>query len=408
LRGEPVWIVPPGMASQPDRLLAEIAARGAALNCVPSLWRALLERIEEGGVEGAPRRLLLGGEALDPALVKRTLAALPGIEIWNLYGPTEATANASCAPVGPGRIGIGRGVAGGALHVVNRHLQLMPPGMPGELAISGNGLARGYLGLPAVTAERFVPNPFALGPGERLYLTGDRARALPDGGVELLGRLDRQVKIRGFRLEPDEVEAALCRHPSVGQAVVGAWGSAPAESRLAAWVVPAAGATPDPAELRAHLRGVLPEPMVPSAWTVLTALPLTPNGKLDRAALPPPDRPAAPAFYEEPRTAAGQEIARIWRELLGVERVGLHDNFFDLGGHSLLMVRVQGRISRQWGREVSMVDLFSHPTVSSLAGLLTDASGEEAPVRSMEQEERMAVGKERLRRLRQGHDRRAQ
>jgi amino acid adenylation domain-containing protein len=409
LRGEAVWIVPPGTESQPDRLLAEIAARGgAALNCVPSLWRVLLEQIEAGErVEGAPRHLLLGGEALDPALAERTLAAIPGIEIWNLYGPTEATANASCFRVESPRIGIGSGVAGAILHVVDRHLQLVPPGMAGELAIAGNGLARGYLGLPAVTAERFVPNPFAFEPGERIYRTGDRARGLPDGGLELLGRLDRQVKIRGFRLEPGEVEAALSRHPSVAQAVVAAWGSAPEELRLAAWVVPAAGAAPDPADLRAHLRATLPEPMVPSAWTLLPTLPLTPNGKVDRAALPPPDRASvATTVYEEPRTAAEREIAEIWRDLLGAERVGLHDNFFDLGGHSLLMVRVQGRISRQLGREITMVDLFSHPTVSSLARLLTGAAESDAvPLRSAEQEERMAGSKERMRRLRQGHDR---
>jgi amino acid adenylation domain-containing protein len=406
LRGEAVWIVPPGTASRPDDLLGEIAAHGrAALNCVPSLWRVLLERIEAGyRVDGALRRLLLGGEAVDLTLVERTLAALPGIEIWNLYGPTEATANASCARIVSGKSDIGRGVAGAALHIVDRHLQLVPPGIPGELAIVGNGLARGYLGLPAVTAERFLPNPFAIGRGERLYLTGDRARVLPGGGIELLGRLDRQVKIRGFRLEPGEIEAALCRHPSVARAVVAARGSTGEDRRLVAWVVPAGDTMPQPAELRTYLRSVLPEPMVPSAWTVLPSLPLTPNGKVDLAALPPPgDSAAAANAYEEPRTVAERQIAEIWRDLLDIERVGLNDNFFDLGGHSLLMMRVQSRLRDQLGREVTMVDLFSHTTVGSLARLLTDAegAGSPSPVRSASQEQRMASGKDRLRRLRQ-------
>jgi len=239
--------------------------------------------------------------------------------------------------------------------------------VPGELFIGGAGLARGYLGRPDLTAERFIPDPFSTFPGARLYRTGDRARRLAHGAIEFLGRLDFQVKLRGFRIEPGEIEALLARHPGVRDAVVLARQDG-GEIRLVAYVVPGIDPAPAARELRDALRLSLPEHMVPAAFVFLAELPLTANGKLDRRALPSPETAGVDRrAYVAPHTLTEELLAGIWAEVLGIERVGVHDNFFDLGGHSLLATRVVARVRQATDLELPLRSLFRNPTVEGLA-----------------------------------------
>jgi acyl carrier protein len=254
------------------------------------------------------------------------------------------------------------------VHVLDASLEPVPVGVPGELCVGGPAVARGYLGRPALTAERFVPDPFAAGSGARLYRSGDRARWRPDGTLEFLGRLDRQAKVRGFRVEPGEVEAALARLPGVRQAAAVVREDAPGERRIVGYAVPREGASLTGAALRAGLAGSLPEHLVPAAVVVLDALPLTPRGKLDRRALPAPDASLADeGAFVAPRTPLEERIAAIWGEVLRVERVGVHDRFFDLGGHSLLATQVVTRIREELRAELPLRVLFETPTVAALA-----------------------------------------
>jgi amino acid adenylation domain-containing protein len=342
------------------------------MQATPAIWRILLE----SGWTGDRRlKALCGGEAL-PERLAADLRTRVG-EVWNLYGPTETTVWSAAERLsGPGPVSIGRPIASTQIHIVDPHGDPLPVGTPGELWIGGMGLARGYLDRPDLTAERFVPDGLGGAPGARLYRTGDLARWRADGRLEHLGRIDHQVKVRGVRIEPGEIESALERHAAVTRAIVGVRDSAGGEAALAAYVV-SAGEAPAPAALREHLRKLLPEAMVPSLWTFLTELPLTPNGKVDRRALPQPDRAGGPPVGREvPRSEVERRIAAIWRELLGSEEIGVDDNFFDLGGHSLLLARVQSRLASELGREVAMVDLFIHSTVRSLAQFLgRDAAG---------------------------------
>ncbi|HEX2191455.1 MAG TPA: amino acid adenylation domain-containing protein, partial [Longimicrobiaceae bacterium] len=322
-------------------LLADaLAASGATvMQATPATWRMLLD----AGWAGAPRlRALCGGEALPRELADRLLPRVG--ELWNLYGPTETTVWSTVQRVEPGEgpVPIGLPIARTTAHVLDAWGGQAAPGVPGELWIGGEGVARGYHGRPELTAERFVPDPFSADPGARLYRTGDRVRVRADGALEFLGRLDAQVKLRGHRVEPGEVEAALARHPGVREAAVVARDDAPGEKRLVAYLVPAEGAELPAGELRAWLGERLPAYMVPSAWVVMERFPLTPSGKTDRRALPAPDA-AAPAVYAPPRDATEALLCSVWAEVLGVERVGVHDDFFDLGGHSLLATRVVSR-----------------------------------------------------------------
>jgi acyl carrier protein len=243
----------------------------------------------------------------------------------------------------------------------------VPVGVPGELCVAGGGLARGYRGGPAATAEWFVPNPVDGRPGERLYRTGDLARRLAGGGIEFLGRIDQQVKIRGVRIELGEIESALAALPGVAAAAVVAREDSPGSRRLAAYVV-AADSPLDGAELRARLATLLPEAMLPSAWVFLEALPLTANGKVDRRALPAPEPgDAGGRAFIAPRTPLEEQVAGIWREVLGVERVGLSDGFWDLGGHSLLAARVLARVHEAFGVELALTALFMAPRLEEFA-----------------------------------------
>jgi amino acid adenylation domain-containing protein len=388
LRGGEVWLPAGEAASDPDLLLTELGSReGTAFNGVPALWRPLLERIEAGQdppATGTLRFVLFGGDRVFPDLAERTFAALPQVAVWNSYGPTEATANATAGPLLAGeRISLGRPIAGCRLAVLDPvTLQPLPPSLPGELCLGGPGIARGYRGMPALTAERFIPDPFAPWPGERLYRTGDRVRLRPDGGLEFLGRLDDQIKVRGVRVEPGEVEAALAAHPGVAESAIATARVADGEA-LAAWIVPRAGAAPTASDLRDFLRHSLPEALVPSFFTLVAALPRTTSRKLDRRALAalPLDAPAV-AATAPPRGPVEEILAGIWEELF--QRSGLGDeDFFTLGGHSLLAVRLASRIRKAFGVELPLRSIFEHSSLAGLAAKIDELArdaADEAPL----------------------------
>ncbi|MCS6914979.1 MAG: amino acid adenylation domain-containing protein [Myxococcales bacterium] len=323
--------------------------RPTVMQATPATWRLLLE----AGWRGGLRRALCGGEALPPALAEQLLPLVD--ELWNMYGPTETTVWSTCCRVtDPERIGLGRPIANTRIYLLDPHRQPVPDGVRGELYIGGAGVAHGYLNQPELTAERFLPDPFSPEPGARMYRTGDLCRRHPDGRIEYLGRNDHQVKVRGFRIELAEIEAALERHEAVREAVVVVRQDAPGDQRLVAYVVygPQGGATPS--ELRSFLRKDLPDYMLPHLFVEMDRLPLGPSGKVDRRALPDPFGQAQrDDGYIPPRTPTEQLIARLFAEVLGVPRVGLHDNFFNLGGHSLLSVQLVHRIERETGRRLS-------------------------------------------------------
>ena len=355
----------------PAEFLPRVAELGVTVaNLPPAYWHAVAE--EAAGRAGAPaglRMVMVGGEAVPVEAVLRWRESTgSAARLVNGYGPTETVVTATQweIPAGfPGAftgavVPIGGPVGGRTAYVLDAAGGLAPAGVPGELHLGGPVLARGYLGRPEGTAAAFVPDPFAAEPGARMYRTGDRARWLPDGALEFLGRTDQQIKVRGFRIEPGEVEAALRAHPSVRDAAVDG-----RDGRLVGWVVPAE-AEVDPAALKAHLRRTLPEHMVPGAFAFLEALPLTASGKLDRRALATPVG-AAGGGYVAPRTPAEEVLAGIWTEVLRVEGVGAHDSFFALGGHSLLVMRAISRVRAVFGVELPVRALFEAPTVAALA-----------------------------------------
>jgi amino acid adenylation domain-containing protein len=345
------------------------ASEVTLVNTVPSAMAAL---VRQGGTPASLKVVNLAGEALKRSLVEAVYETTGAARVLNLYGPSEDTTYSTFTEVERGvraEPTIGRPIANTRVYVVDGHARPVPVGVHGELLIGGEGLARGYLGRPALTAERFVPDPYSGEPGARLYRTGDLARFLPDGELEYLGRLDHQVKVRGFRVELGEVEAALLRHPSVAEAVVVAREAAGGDLRLVAYVAGGGVVVAPAAELRALLKESLPEHMIPSAFVTLESLPLTPNGKIDRKALPAPEqsRDELGATYIAPRTAVEKVLAGIWSEVLGLERVGVADNFFDLGGHSLLATQVVARVREAFEVELPLRRLFEEPTVAGLA-----------------------------------------
>ncbi len=381
------------------RLGQEIAQRGVTvMQATPATWRLLLE----SGWRGRPGlKMLCGGEALPAELAARLVEK--GQSLWNMYGPTETTIWSAVRRVGAGEepVQVGGVIANTRLHVLDARLEAVPIGVPGEVWIGGDGLAWGYRGRPGLTAERFVPDPFAaeLGSasGERLYRVGDLARYRDTGNLEFLGRVDYQVKVRGYRIELGEIEAALAGHPAVRQAVVVVHGDDPGDPRLVAYLVDGEDEAADDGELRRFLRHGLPDYMVPSAFVRLDELPLLPNGKVDRRALPAP-RTAAPrataAVRKLPRTELEQTLAELWCKVLDVEVVGLHDNFFDLGGHSLLAARLHRLLVERLERDdVTVVDLFQYPTIDALARRLApeEAVPEPHRVRRKALAERMDV-----------------
>ncbi|MGE3817684.1 MAG: amino acid adenylation domain-containing protein, partial [Nitrospiraceae bacterium] len=366
--GAQIVMVDAETAADGVKLAHEVERAGATLlQATPATWRMLLD----AGWQGLPGLTqLCGGEALAPDLAARL--SLTGAALWNVYGPTETTvwsaAHRIDNPAGP--ISIGRPLANTDLYLLDRRLQLVPVGVVGELYIGGDGLATGYWGRPDLTAERFVPHPFR-DDGTRLYRTGDVGRRRADGTIECLGRVDHQVKLRGYRIEPGEIEARLLEHPHIAQAVVVVREEPAGHKRLVGYLV--AGEPVASPELREFLRSRLPEYMVPAAYVVLDKLPLTPNGKVDRKALPAPEEGRVESTgYEAPRTELEAALAAIWREVLGVERVGIHDNFFELGGDSILSIQVVSRV-RQQGIALTPRQLFQHQTIAELAGVVTRA-----------------------------------
>jgi len=346
------------------------------------------------------RRVVCSGEALPAELERRFFAGLPGVALHNLYGPTEAAVDVTAWTSAPGstyaNVPIGSPIANTRIHVLDDDLREAPIGVAGELYIGGVQLARGYLHRPALTAERFVPNPVGGEAGMRLYRTGDLARFLPDGPIEFLGRADHQVKLHGMRIELGEIEATLAGHPAVREAVAQLWQAAPGDQRLVAYLVPVEEEISG-ADLRAYLRAKLPEPMVPSIFVALAELPLNANGKVDRRALPAPggERPQLADSYAAPGNDIEERLVGLWQEVLRLDRVGVRDNFFDLGGDSLLLLQAHGRLEVLLGREVPLLDLFEYPTIGALAvRLLGHADAAAAPAEG----EDFAPSRDRLRR----------
>ena len=369
--------------------------RVTTMHFVPAMLEAFVEEPELERCRSL-RRIVTSGEALPSDLARRCVERV-GAPLHNLYGPTEAAVDVTAWPAADtdGRPGvpIGRPVANTQILVMDRDLRPAPRGVHGELLIGGVQVARGYLGRPALTAERFVPHPGAgtatVEPGARLYRTGDRVRTLAAGEIEFLGRLDSQVKVRGFRVELGEVEARCATHPEIREAAVVVQGEAADERRLVAFLVPEDPDAFDPASVREHLAESLPDHMVPSVLVPIEQLPLSPSGKVDRKALARrplsgPDGGKAglsregDAGFVAPASEVERTIAAIWRELLGLETVGIRDNFFELGGHSLLLARVRRRLREELGCDVPILDLFRYPTIAALAAHLGALSGRSA------------------------------
>jgi natural product biosynthesis luciferase-like monooxygenase protein len=357
----------------------QIAARGVThLQCTPSLAQTLLLDPGAERALAALSALLVGGEALPAPLAARLDACAPG-RVINMYGPTETTIWSATHRVGPdetgGVVSIGTPIANTALYVLDASLELVPVGVAGELYIGGAGLARGYHDRAGLTAERFVPDPFACG-GARMYRTGDLARFRDDGSIDFLGRADQQIKLRGFRIELGEIEATLAELPGVREVAVAIREERAGDQRLVAYVVPRGAAPPDAEELRRLARQRLPDYMVPSAVVALPAMPMTPNGKLDRKALPALGAEAArPArSFTAARNDVERGIAAIWASVLGVPEVGIDDNFFDLGGHSLLLAQIHAQVRARFRSDLPLVKLIEHPTVGALARYLSEAA----------------------------------
>jgi natural product biosynthesis luciferase-like monooxygenase protein/amino acid adenylation domain-containing protein len=361
-------------ADDADYSIAEQIARHhvSHLQCTPSLGRILATDEQTLAALGGLRTLLLGGEALSPALANQFLATLP-TKIYNMYGPTETTIWSTVYPIEDAQesMPIGSPIFNTQVYILDAHLQPVPIGVTGEICIGGVGVVRGYLNRPELTAERFIPDRFSTMPGARLYKTGDRGRYLPDGNIEFLGRNDYQVKIRGHRIELGEIEAVLEAHPQVRECAVIAYApQAEAEEKhLAAYIVPNPETSIAVDEIRSFLRKKLPSYMLPTDFVLLDFLPLTPNKKVDKKALPLPDASQLEAnvHYKAPRTAIEEILAGIWGEILGIEKVGIDDTFFDLGGYSLQATQFIARLRPLFQINLPLRSFFEAPTVADLS-----------------------------------------
>ena len=385
----------------PQTIPDEIRNYGVThMQSTPSLARMIAVDPDGLAALGRLKKLFLGGEALPPSLIRQLRQEFRG-EMHNMYGPTETTIWSTTfrITVDSEIIPIGKPIANTQVYVLDSGLQPVAAGEAGDLYIGGDGVVRGYWRRPDLTAEKFLSDPFQ--PGIRMYRTGDIARFLPDGNLEFLGRADFQVKLRGFRIEIGEIEAALENQAGVGQAAVVArefksriqTQTQTEDKRLVAYVVPKSGTKLEVTDLRAALAAILPEYMVPSHFVFLDSLPLTANGKIDRNALPNPsavenESGTAP---EPPRNELERVIAEAWKDALGVDRVGLNENFFDLGAHSLMVAEVHIQLQQVLGRELSLVDLFQFPTVTALAKHL---NGEEAAPRVSSRAERRLAARQ--------------
>jgi natural product biosynthesis luciferase-like monooxygenase protein len=337
------------------------------MQSTPSFIRLVEEDGHSGKLLGSLRMLLLGGEAL-PAPLLQHIRETYQVPVYNMYGPTETTVwSCVCAPSeNDDRVSIGRPILNTQIYILNNALQLVATGVPGELYIGGDGLSPGYLHRPELTAERFIPHPFH--EGRRLYKTGDLARWLPDGRLECLGRLDDQVKVRGYRIEPGEIETALQTHENVTAALVVVRPDAAGDPELVAYVV--GDKALQAASLHAHLSAMLPVYMLPGHYVQLAEIPLTPNGKADRKKLPAPEGMGLQdhVAYVAPRNELEEQLANIWGEVLGRDKVGINDNFFEMGGHSLKAIRLITQIRKQLAVTLGIIDVFTYPTVAAMAG----------------------------------------
>jgi polyketide synthase PksJ len=339
------------------------------MQATPATWRLLLE---SGWTGSGNLKILCGGEALPKELAAQLIPKCASL--WNMYGPTETTIWSAVHKVDPeeDRICIGRPIDNTQMYILDSNLQPVPVGVIGELYIGGDGLARGYLNRPELTDEKFIRSPFTNEPGVLIYRTGDLAKYMNDGRIEVLGRVDHQVKLRGYRIELGEIEAVLCKHPAVREAAVAPRELSAGDTRLIAYYVPEGGAHLSGSELRTFLKADLPDYMLPSAYIAMDSLPLTPNGKLDRKSLPDPQniQSGSNETYAAPASEMERKIAQVWQQVLKVEKVGLDNNFFDLGGHSLLVAQVNSKLKELLKREINMIDMFKYPTVRSLANFL--------------------------------------
>ena len=357
------------------RLLENLEKVGATvMQATPASWRLLLE----AGFRSKPHfKMLCGGEALPRELADRLLVG--GGELWNMYGPTETTIWSSCTRVGVGAapITVGGPIANTQFYILDRNDQPVPAGVPGQLHIGGDGVARGYYQRPALSAEKFVANPFAAG---RMYRTGDLARWLPDDTLQVMGRIDHQVKLRGFRIELGEIESVLSRKAALDDVAVILREDAPAAARLVAYYVEPAGNARTPEALRALLAEEMPEYMIPSAWVRLAALPLSPNGKLDRAALPVPDATlTSNQEFVAPTSPTEVALTDIFAEVLNMERVGLTDDLLKLGADSIQLFQIIARANRV-GIKISAKQLLQLRNAAALAAVVDAGSGGAAAV----------------------------
>jgi amino acid adenylation domain-containing protein len=382
LVGARLIVAQPGGHRDNAYLVNLIVTQGiTTVHFVPSMLQLFLEEQDIGRCQSL-RRGMCSGEALPHELPARFFARLPRVELHNLYGPTEAAIDVTywaCQPQSMlSVVPIGRPVANTQLYILDPHLQPVPIRVPGELHIGGVQVARGYLNRPELTAEKFIPDPFSTNPDARLYKTGDLARYWPDGTIEFLGRMDHQVKIRGFRVELGEIEAVLGQHPEVRETVVTVREDPPGDKRLVAYIVPHQGRNPTTSALQRFLRERLPEYMVPAAFMPLQAMPLTPNGKVDRRALPAPgpSRPELEQAYVAPQTRLEQCLAHLWDEVLKLDRVGIHDNFFALGGDSIQGAIFINKLQQHLQDRLYIVALFDAPTVAAFAAFLTTNYGD--------------------------------
>jgi len=355
---------------------------------VPAVVRDLVKFVAGSGQSLDFMRLMVVGSDTWSATEYAALQELCGAatRVINSYGVSEATIDSSffdgaVAAGADAVLPIGRAFANTEIYLLDSTLQPAPIGVAGELCIGGPGLARGYLNRADLTAEKFVPHPFAARPGERLYRTGDLARFLPGGNIELLGRIDDQVKLRGFRIEVGEIEAALKQHESVEQAIVVLREDIPGDKRLVGYVVAARGHAVSAPELRRFVREKLPEYMVPSVIAEIAEVPLLPNGKVNRRVLPAPEpQRQSDEPFVAPVTESERIIADVWKDLLNLQAVGVHDNFFDLGGHSLLVIQLHSRLSKKLGGTLTVLDLFVYPTIHTLAAHVADVRVDESHV----------------------------
>ena len=383
LNGGQLVILEKETALSPTELAQQLAAHQIS---VLFLTTALFHQLAQSrpALFASLTYLVFGGEAADAHCVQRVLQAGKPRHLINGYGPTESTTfstwyEAQPQDLGARTIPIGRALANTDVWILDREAQLVPVGVAGELHIGGDGLARGYLGRPALTAEKFVPHPYSAEPGARLYRTGDLVRYQVDGNIEFLQRMDQQVKVRGFRVELGEIESLLNQYWAIVESVVVAGKDASGDTRLIAYIVPEEGVEPRSSEMWTFLQEKLPSYMLPSVFVTIKELPLTPNGKVDRRALPLPEEigDEVSANFIAPRTVMEEAVAEIWRQTLGITQVGVESNFFDLGGHSLLATRVMSQIRERCGIELPLRVLFESPTIAALARKLEEAQPKE-------------------------------